>query len=307
MNGAQVGTALSNHQLYQINTINNWFGKSNYALDSQFAGRLEEFHIYDEALPASHFAGCSLLGPDGCCPGPGCEPEILTLEVNTATGQVKMKNAQEIEVPIDYYKISSAAGALDVSGWNSFDEQEGGGPPGEGWDESGGSDEAQLIEYYLGSSGDMFPALGERTLGAAYDASTFGDPDYDLTFEYGGPSGYLIQGSVVYITNPFGDYNDDGEVNAADYTVYRNCLGGIGGGVGPCMANDPTPESVDYSDYLYWKAHYGETAGSGSSVTAGNIPEPASLALLACGLILAAGSTRRSLRPAGRVNGVGFV
>jgi hypothetical protein len=125
----------------------------------------------------------------------------------------------------------------------------------------------------------MLLASSEQSLGAAYDQSVFGAEDGDLMFEFGGPSGFLIQAPVVYITSPDlpGDYNGDGTVNAADYTVYRNRLSGIGGTTLPNDAGDP---GVTIDDYDYWKAHYGETAGSGASLaSADNVPEPATLAL----------------------------
>jgi hypothetical protein len=87
-----------------------------------------------------------------------------------------------------------------------------------------------------------------------------------------------------------GDFNNDGFVNAADYTVWRNHLNesdeaninnnGDGGGVGP-------------GDYALWKQHFG-SSGSGSLGTTG-VPEPATLAMLLVS-VLVVGSTTRRLR-----------
>jgi hypothetical protein len=63
---------------------------------------------------------------------------------------------------------------------------------------------------------------------------------------------------VVPLQPLFGDYNEDGTVNAADYTVYRNRKAGIGG---TTLPNDAGEEGVTIDDYDYWKAHYGETHG----------------------------------------------
>ncbi len=69
-----------------------------------------------------------------------------------------------------------------------------------------------------------------------------------------------------------GDYNQDGTVNAADYTVWRNNLGS-----GTALANDDTA-GVGPDDYDRWKAHFGESAGSGSGATisdeVSSVPEP---------------------------------
>jgi hypothetical protein len=71
-----------------------------------------------------------------------------------------------------------------------------------------------------------------------------------------------------------GDYTDDGLVNAADYTKYRNVRSGIGG---TTLPNDASPGIVGEDDYLHWKLNYQETAlvagaGSGPSILA--IPQP---------------------------------
>jgi hypothetical protein len=73
-----------------------------------------------------------------------------------------------------------------------------------------------------------------------------------------------------------GDYNNDGNVDALDYTLWRNNLGdsteadlnfaGDGGG-------------VTSSDYTYWKSRYGNTAPGGGGLTE-IVPEPAVGAIL---------------------------
>ena len=58
-----------------------------------------------------------------------------------------------------------------------------------------------------------------------------------------------------------GDYNNDGTVNAADYTVWRNNLGAT-----TVLPNDATPGTVDGSELMF-------------------VPEPTSFLLLAIGFI----------------------
>jgi hypothetical protein len=66
---------------------------------------------------------------------------------------------------------------------------------------------------------------------------------------------------IVESVNP-GDYNLDGIVDAADYVVWRK--------------NDGTQTGYDN-----WRANFGQTAGSGSDVSATTtVPEPATLMLL---------------------------
>jgi hypothetical protein len=187
-----------------------------------------------------------------------------------------------------------------------------GDPPGSGWDESGGSDAYELIEFYLDSNDESFPANGLRTLGASFNPSVFGAGNIgDVVFEYGGPNGYVIQGPVYNIVCSCGlaDYNLDGYVNAADYTVYRNHKSGIYGG--PLPNEGVTPGQTTYEDYLFWKANYtgGPTFAGGASNSIGSdVPEPATLALLLCGLLAGLahgrrGVTARSIDSRPRING----
>ena len=62
-----------------------------------------------------------------------------------------------------------------------------------------------------------------------------------------------------------GDYNGNGVIDAADYTVWRDA---VGAGA-TTLTNDPTPGTVDGNDYLYWKTHFGEPLGSGARATGG--------------------------------------
>ncbi|MEN1680963.1 MAG: hypothetical protein AAGJ46_15345 [Planctomycetota bacterium] len=71
-----------------------------------------------------------------------------------------------------------------------------------------------------------------------------------------------------------GDYNGDGAVDAADYTVWRDGL---------------SPDS-SISGYTLWRENFGATLPAASG--AGSVPEPASVAVLACLVAAAAGATR---------------
>ncbi|HMO87085.1 MAG TPA: hypothetical protein PKC18_19420, partial [Lacipirellulaceae bacterium] len=84
-----------------------------------------------------------------------------------------------------------------------------------------------------------------------------------------------------------GDYNADGLVDAADYTVWRNNLGSP-----TALPNDDTA-GVGPDDYDRWKQFYGTSAGSGG-LAAGplqQVPEPSGLALAGIALAVA-GSCR---------------
>lgn len=76
-----------------------------------------------------------------------------------------------------------------------------------------------------------------------------------------------------------GDYNGNGIVDAADYTIWRDTLNSTT----DLRANgDDTGTSmgvIDQADYAFWKSRFGATSGSGG-VSPVSTPEPASAFLL---------------------------
>lgn len=124
-------------------------------------GFIDEVRISDSALGIGdllHFGG----------------GQNLSIEVNSATGEVTLKNNSTGAVTLDYYEITSDSGSLSSGSWNSLADQ-------------------------------------------GVEAS------------------------------PPGDYNSDGTVDAADYTVYRDGLG----------------TTYAPADYDVWAANYGASAADG--------------------------------------------
>jgi hypothetical protein len=87
-----------------------------------------------------------------------------------------------------------------------------------------------------------------------------------------------------------GDYNDDGVVDAADYTVWRNTLGSTT----DLRADGDNSTEVDSADYAVWKSHYGNSAETESfaGVQAAGVPEPGSLQILAVSMMVSMFSLR---------------
>jgi hypothetical protein len=84
-----------------------------------------------------------------------------------------------------------------------------------------------------------------------------------------------------------GDYNGNGIVDAADYTVWRATLGST---TDLRADGDNTGTSagvIDQADFEFWRSHYGNHAGSGAGATAA-VPEPATVMLLVLPLAVAA-------------------
>lgn len=83
-----------------------------------------------------------------------------------------------------------------------------------------------------------------------------------------------------------GDYNLNGIVDAADYTVWRNSVGQAGAGL---AADGNHDEIIDGLDYGVWKSHYGEftpTGGGGGAAVAVAAPEPCAICLAVIGAML---------------------
>ncbi len=129
------------------------------------------------------------------------------------------------------------------------------------------------LEGFSPARTDAYTILVAESVSGAFD-NTIGDR---LPVIGGGSLLLTIDANSVVLSDFLaslpGDFNLDGAVDAADYTVWRDGLGTI-----------YTP--LDYSD---WAANYGETAGS--SVTAA-VPEP-SACLVAAGALAATLWTRR--------------
>ncbi|MCA9240875.1 MAG: hypothetical protein KDA37_11780 [Planctomycetales bacterium] len=162
--------------------------------------------------------------------------------------------------------------------------------------------EIEIAGTVKGDDYDSLVVAGEAALGGALDVSLF--PSYPPTpgdtFEIltadGGVTGaftaldlpdlgllalhvYYEPTAVILAAVPrlSGDYNVDGVVDAADYSVWRDSLGEVGIGL---VADGNRDGWVSQIDYQIWRSHYGETlAGPGESAQA-NVPEPPLGALL---------------------------
>ena len=92
--------------------------------------------------------------------------------------------------------------------------------------------------------------------------------------------------SQLYVTGTLsvggvlGDYNSNGIVDAADYTLWRDSLGSTTN-----LAADGNGNGViDSGDFDVWKANYGNHSGSGAGETAA-VPEPMTLWMLLTGIL----------------------
>jgi hypothetical protein len=201
-------------------------------------------------------------------------------------------------VTFNYYEVESAAGALSPLNLSSLSDQEQdsmGTGLGQSWDEGGAPSSQLLTELYLTSATELLP--GEQLLlGRPFDPAVLGEGiDGDLQFSYARPRTAKVQSSVVYFSNPIlpGDFNDDGTVNLADYTVWRDNLGST-----EALANDgELGVPVGEAHYALWKEHFGDSIPAPGGVASQRVPEPASwLGCLAIAAIMGSWGQARRVR-----------
>lgn len=226
----------------------------------------------------------------------------LGLEVNTTTGNILLRNDTAGAIELDSYQILSAGespsfiGSLNPGGWSSIAERttpvagfpQGSGS-GDGWEVGPNVSDNELIEWYLDDEGNesSLASGAAINLGSAYNTSVDGQ---DLQFLYRQTNGSIISGIVDYVTSApvDGDYNGNGLVDLADYTIWRDTLGSTT----DLRADGSGNNNVGPEDYLFWKQRFGNSAGSGS-VAAAAVPEPAAAAMALVCLAAACVVSRR--------------
>ena len=202
----------------------------------------------------------------------------LTLRINRADNSAKLINNTSATLQLNGYSIESAHGSLNGTGWNSLDEQNVG-----DWQQNLATSNQIVESNFLGST--TIAPSAQLPLGSLFTAAA----DEDLTGRFTTLDGLVNLLQVEFVTSAGvdGDYNNNGTVDAADYTVWRNHLnqnfqlqneGGI------------TPGVVNAADYAFWKSQFGTHSGSGgSSPVSGGVPEPTAW-ILALFAMVATGS-----------------
>lgn len=87
-----------------------------------------------------------------------------------------------------------------------------------------------------------------------------------------------------------GDYNNDGVVDAGDYTVWRDSVGSTSG---PLAADGDNDGDVDLDDYNLWRNNYGATTANPTPQQSATVPEPSTA--VSCGVIVLLASVRRRM------------
>ena len=161
----------------------------------------------------------------------------------------------------------------------------GGASPGTGYDQLhvtgalslGGRLELSLINGFTPAAGNSFDILDWSSLSGTFSSISL--PSLTAGLIWNTSQLYTTGLLSVVSTGISGDYNGNGIVDAADYTVWRDHLG-----QSVTLPNDTTPGSVTQADYDVWRSNFGNQSGSGSGASAA-VPEPASLWMLLVGIL----------------------
>ena len=213
------------------------------------------------------------------------EPMNLSLQVDPTTGAVLLTNPTLSPITFNSYRITSSANALNPAGWNPISNGNDrpaqfpiGDGSGNGWEASPNPNNGELIEWFL--TGDSTLNSGESIfLGTLFNPVG----SHDLVFRYGLATNTIGLGVVQYLPvvpppATTGDYNSNGDVDAADYVVWRKSVGQTGAGL---AADGNLNNQIDAGDYEVWRSHFGQSAGSGSGARANAaVPESATSMLL---------------------------
>lgn len=160
------------------------------------------------------------------------------------------------------------------------------------------------ISGHLAAGGSLDVVLNANaaspSLGSAYDLFDFVSSSGAFDFIHlpalgdglrWDTSHLLLDGTLAVVESLAGDFNGDGIVNLADYTVWRDVLGGVEDA--QSLAGNGTGDNVvDASDYLLWKANFGATLET-VQFASHQVPEPSSAVPLSAILIVAAILLRR--------------
>ena len=142
----------------------------------------------------------------------------------------------------------------------------------------GGQLQVDLLDGFIPEAGDRFDILDFATQSGSFAAMNLPVLEGGLAWD---TSQVLVDGTLcagACIVPGTGDYNGNGVVDAADYTLWQDTLGsqldlradGNGDGI------------VDQDDYLFWNDRFGDVVSTGSGAA---VPEPTGALLFTTGVV----------------------
>jgi fibronectin-binding autotransporter adhesin len=188
----------------------------------------------------------------------------------TIDGNYTQQAAGSMEIEIGGTTANTQYDVVDISGFATL----------------GGGLQLSLINSFMPAALQTFTVLFSSGITGAFSNVSNGqrigvaDGSGSFLVNYGAGSAFdptqVTLSGFQAVTLP-GDYNHNGVVDAADYTVWRDTLGSTGAGL---AADGNINGMIDAGDYTVWKSHFGTHAGSGTGgSTNAAVPEPATIAL----------------------------
>jgi hypothetical protein len=203
---------------------------------------------------------------------PGFSPATVEFGGNVAMGSTaNLKMELGGTVPGSQYDQVHVTGALSLGGILKVDLID----LGAGLFAPHSGDSFDILDW--GSVSGIFSAIQLPTLGGGLAWNT----------------SQLYTTGVLSVASPglLGDYNNNGVVDGADYVAWRK-----NDNTAFTLPNDSTT-GTDQTDYAVWRAHFGQTAGSGASANVNaTVPEPSALLLTVFVFVVASNQCRRRRR-----------
>jgi hypothetical protein len=136
------------------------------------------------------------------------------------------------------------------------------------------------------ATGVQFPGLYGSYMNPLYVEN--GGRTIYFTMSLWGPYDVYLVKATFATASDFGDYNGDGAVNTADYSVWRDTLGSTSNLVADGNGNG----TVDAGDYQVWRRNLGQEA---VSTLTSAVPEPGAIILAFACIIASVAAIRRSV------------
>jgi hypothetical protein len=203
----------------------------------------------------------------------------LVLQVDPTDGKARIVNDSVFSnIKFDGYQVTSASGSL-LTTWNSLQDQS-----VTGWQEAAPTT-ISLSELNPTSSTTVNSGQTAATMTGLFKTAG-GTQDLAFQFHLLGSTTQLagVVRYAAFSAGLIGDYNNNGIVDAADYTVWRDHLG-----QSFSLPNrDPINSgAISAADYNSWKANFGSHSGAGAgALGSSQVPEPSTLVMA---LVLTAG------------------
>jgi len=144
--------------------------------------------------------------------------------------------------------------------------------------QAGGQLQVDLLDGFAPEAGDLFDILDFATLSGSFTAMNLPVLDGRLVWD---TSQFFVDGTLcagACIVPGNGDYNGNGIVDAADYTLWRDTRGSQL----DLRADGNRDGTVDEADYVFWNDRFGNVVGTGSRAA---VPEPTASLLFTTGLV----------------------